>query len=160
MEFTNPSFLGLSFSISIRMNVRMHSYEHTHVLRTNTKLSTEEVALVYKNLWLVENTFRNIKDILKIRPIFLWSEARVRGHVFICFLAFLLTVALHHPAFGGISMGSKESLWTIIKDIRKVKAVKLRVKNEPYLVRTELKGMAYLAFKAVGLSFPLRVKPL
>lgn len=57
-------------------------------------------------------------------------------------------------------MGIKESLWTVIKDICKVKAVKLRVKNEPYLVRTELKGMAHLAFKAVGLSFPLRVKPL
>jgi len=57
--------------------MRMHSYKHTHVLRTNlktqnsgTKLSAQVVALTYpmdpvdKNLWLVKNTFRNIKDIL------------------------------------------------------------------------------------------------
>ncbi|MFQ5722509.1 MAG: IS1634 family transposase [Candidatus Aminicenantales bacterium] len=132
-------------------------YDGKYVLRTNTELSAEEVALAYKNLWLVENTFRNIKDILKIRPIFLWTEARVKGHVFICFLAFLLTVTLQKKL---LQIAIKESLWKILRDVGKVKAVLLRVKNEPYLVRTELKGTAHLAFKSVGLSPPPRVKPL
>jgi transposase len=74
-------------------------YDGKYVLRTNTELSAEEMALAFKNLWLVENTFRNIKDILKIRPIFLWTPARVRGHVFVCFLAFLLTVTLQKKNF-------------------------------------------------------------
>jgi len=148
---------GERFNLNYQKIEKEARYDGKYVLRTNTKLSTEEVALAYKHLWLVENTFRNIKDILKIRPIFLWSEARVRGHVFICFLAFLLTVTFQKKL---LSMEVKESLWTVIKDIRKVKAVKLWVKNESYLVRTELKGMAHLAFKAVGLSPPSRVKPL
>lgn len=132
-------------------------YDGKYVLRTNTELSAEEVALAYKNLWLVENTFRNLKDILKIRPIFLWTPARVRGHVFVCFLAFLLTVTLQKKL---LQMGIKESLWNILRDVRKMKAVLLRVKDEPYLVRTELRGLAHLSFKAVGLSPPARVKPL
>ena len=145
------------FSLNYQKIEKEARYDGKYVLRTNTELSAEEVALAYKNLWLVENTFRNIKDILKIRPIFLWTPARVRGHVFVCFLAFLLTVTLQKKL---LQVGTKESLWNILRDVRKVKAVLLRVKNEPYLVRTELKGMAHLAFKAVGLSPPSRVKPL
>ena len=101
-------------------------------------------------LWLVESAFRHIKDILKIRPIFLWTPARIRGHVFVCFLAFLLTVTLQKKL---LQLGIQESLWNIIRDVRKVK-------NDSYVVRTELKGMAHLAFKAVGLSPSARVKPL
>ena len=145
------------FSLNYQKIEKEARYDGKYVLKTNTELSAEEVALAYKNLWLVENTFRNLKDILKIRPIFLWNEARVRGHVFVCFLAFLLTVALQKKL---LQMEIKESLWNIIRDVRKVKAVLLWVKNESYLVRTELKGLAHLAFKAVGLSPPSRVKPL
>lgn len=145
------------FSLNYEKIDKEVRYDGKYVLRSNTELSAEEVALAYKNLWLVENTFRNLKDILKIRPIFLWTPARVKGHVFVCFLAFLLTVTLQKKL---LQIAIKESLWNILRDVRKVKAVLLRVKNEPYLVRTELKGMAHLAFKAVGLSPPSRVKPL
>ena len=145
------------FSLNYEKIEKEARYDGKYVLRTNTELKTQEVALAYKNLWLVENTFRNIKDILKIRPIFLWTPARVRGHVFVCFLAFLLTVTLQKKL---LLMGIKESLWDTLRDVRKMKAVLLRVKDESYLVRTELKGMAHLAFKAVGLSPPSRVKPL
>ena len=148
---------GKRFSLNYEKIDKEARYDGKYVLRSNTELSAEEVALAYKNLWLVENTFRNLKDILKIRPIFLWTSARVKGHVFVCFLAFLLTVTLQKKL---LQIAIKESLWNILRDVRKVKAVLLRVKNESYLVRTELKGMAHLAFKAVGLSPPSRVKPL
>lgn len=118
---------GEKFSLNYQKIEKEARYDGKYVLRTNTKLSAEEVALAYKNLWLVENTFRNIKDILKIRPIFLWTSARVRGHVFICFLAFLLTVTLQKKL---LQIGIKESLWNILRDVRKIKAVLLRVKNE------------------------------
>ncbi len=146
-----------TFSLNYEKIEKEARYDGKYVLRTNTELSAEEVALAYKNLWLVENTFRNLKDILKIRPVFLWTPARVRGHVFVCFLAFLLTVTLGKKL---LAIGIKESLWTVIKDVRGVKAIKLWLKNESYLVRTELKGTAHLAFKAVGLSPPARVKSL
>ena len=149
---------GKRFSLNYEKIDKEARYDGKYVLRSNTELSAEEVALAYKNLWLVENTFRNLKDILKIRPIFLWTSARVKGHVFVCFLAFLLTVTLQKKTSPNSNQG--ESLEHPKRRAGKVKAILLRVKNEPYLVRTELKGMAHLAFKAVGLSPPSRVKPL
>ena len=48
------------------------------------------MALAYKGLWQVEETFRTLKTPLELRPIYHWSESRVRGHVMVCFLAFIL----------------------------------------------------------------------
>ena len=38
----------------------------------------------------MERAFRELKDFLKIRPIFHYTDSRVRAHVFICILAYLL----------------------------------------------------------------------
>ena len=63
-----------------------------YVIRTSVsgeKLSATEVVETYKSLSLVEQAFRCIKMTdLKIRPIFHHLAARVRAHVFICFLAY------------------------------------------------------------------------
>ncbi len=63
-----------------------------YVIRTSVsrqKLAATEVVQTYKSLSHVEQAFRCIKTSdLKIRPIFHYLEARVRAHVFICFLAY------------------------------------------------------------------------
>ena len=41
----------------------------------------------YKSLQSVERRFRVMKDFLSLRPMFHWTEARVRGHVALCVLA-------------------------------------------------------------------------
>jgi transposase len=62
-------------------------------LKTNlsrAELPTPEVIRSYKELQEVERAFRELKDFLKIRPIFHYTDSRVRAHVFICVLAYLL----------------------------------------------------------------------
>ncbi len=60
------------------------------VLRTNTNLSADQVALKYKELWRVENIFRDVKSLLTTRPIFHQKDRAIRGHVFCSFLALVL----------------------------------------------------------------------
>jgi transposase len=57
---------------------------------TPQELSTQEVIRTYKGLCEIERAFRELKDALKIRPIFHWTDKRVRAHVMICVLAYLL----------------------------------------------------------------------
>ena len=62
-------------------------------LKTNIdekELPTPEVVRSYKQLQQVERAFRELKDFLKIRPIFHFTDSRVRAHVFVCVLAYLL----------------------------------------------------------------------
>ncbi|MCP4895528.1 MAG: IS1634 family transposase, partial [bacterium] len=60
------------------------------VLRTDTNLSSTDVALKYKDLLLVESIFRSMKSILETRPIYHKCDDTIRGHVFCSFLALLL----------------------------------------------------------------------
>jgi transposase len=61
------------------------------IISTNSQdLSKEALALGYKTLWEVENAFREVKDFIKVRPIYHRNDGRVKGHIFICFLAYLL----------------------------------------------------------------------
>ena len=53
-------------------------------------LLTEELIRQYKNLTGVERAFKEIKDFLRLRPIRHHENNRVRAHVFICVLSYLL----------------------------------------------------------------------
>jgi transposase len=68
-------------------------YDGKWVLRTNTDLPTAEVALKYKQLWMVEAIFRSAKSLLETRPIFHKCDDTIRGHVFCSFLALVQGIA-------------------------------------------------------------------
>ena len=53
-------------------------------------LSTEDVALGYKNLLEAERGFRDLKTTLELRPVFHRLEQRIRAHVLLSWLALLL----------------------------------------------------------------------
>jgi transposase len=129
-------------------------YDGKYVLLTDTDLPAEEVALAYKGLWQVEAAFRELKDQLELGPIYHWTEVRVRAHVCVCFLAFLLEVELGRRLK---ELGVEVSFREVLRDLGRVKAVRLEIKGKPYLVRTELTGHAYQAFRAAGVAVPPRV---
>ena len=60
-----------------------------YVVRTN--LDALAAVAAYKSLSQVEHAFRSLKTTrLDIRPVFVYSEEHVRGHVFLCLLAWYL----------------------------------------------------------------------
>ena len=65
-------------------------YDGKWVLKTNTTLTAQQIALKYKELWQVEQVFRDMKSILDTRPIFHKRDETIRGHVFCSFLALVL----------------------------------------------------------------------
>ena len=60
------------------------------VLQTDTDLDPAEVALKYKELWMVESLFRNIKSVLETRPVYHKCDATIRGHVLCSFLGLVV----------------------------------------------------------------------
>jgi hypothetical protein len=65
-------------------------FDGLFVLRTNTKLTALQVVLRYRNLLAVEDAFKTTKALLATRPIFHKTDAAIRGHVFVSFLALVL----------------------------------------------------------------------
>jgi len=63
------------------------------ILKTNlppSQCTAAEAVLSYKQLQQVERAFRELKDFLKIRPVYHYTEERVKAHVFLCVLAYLV----------------------------------------------------------------------
>jgi hypothetical protein len=63
-----------------------------YVIRTSLpkdKLDANAAVAAYKSLAHVERAFRSMKTVdLNVRPVFHYSEQRVRAHVFLCMLAY------------------------------------------------------------------------
>ena len=58
-------------------------------------LSVIEVVSIYKELSDVEKGFRQLKDVLAMRPIYHQVELRVKAHIFVAALALLIQRLLH-----------------------------------------------------------------
>jgi transposase len=62
-----------------------------YLLRTSDPhLSAQDIALGYKQLLEVERGWRDMKQILDLRPVYHRLEDRIRAHVILCWLALLL----------------------------------------------------------------------
>ena len=65
-----------------------------YIIRTSLEASdigAAEAVEAYKSLSQVERAFRSLKTAqLALRPVFVYSEDHVRGHVFLCLLAYYL----------------------------------------------------------------------
>jgi len=127
------------------------------VLTTDTVLPSDEVALAYKGLWRIEQAFRHLKSGLEVRPVFHWTADRVHSHVLVCFLALVLESALQRRL---TEQDPLLSYSQVRRDLDRFRAVAIDADGTRYLLRTELSGNAYAAFKAVGLRPPTHLQPL
>ena len=62
-----------------------------YLLRTSDpQLSAEDIAVGYKQLLEVERGWRDLKQVIDLRPVYHRKEERIRAHVILCWLALLL----------------------------------------------------------------------
>jgi len=62
-----------------------------YLLRTSDpKMTAEDIALGYKQLLEVERGWRDMKQVIDLRPVYHRKEERIRAHVVLCWLALLL----------------------------------------------------------------------
>lgn len=60
------------------------------------RLSKEEMVRLYFDKDVVEKAFHSIKGIIRLQPVRHWLADRVKAHVFICYLAYLLLSLLKY----------------------------------------------------------------
>ena len=66
-------------------------FDGYYAVETNDlSISPKEIISNYGMLWKIEESFRIMKSSMEVRPIFHWTEERIKGHFVVCFLSFLL----------------------------------------------------------------------
>jgi transposase len=121
-----------SFGFSRKENeiARYSVLDGCYVIASNVdgkQMSAQDVHCRYKDLKYVENAFRSMKvSDLFLRPVRHWSETRVRGHVFMCMLAYFVVwevkkrldpLLQRDPETNGCEAKSLRELWDTLKKI-------------------------------------------
>lgn len=60
------------------------------VSTSNMNLDAADVAMGYKQLFEIERVFRDMKNVLEIRPVYHRLDDRIRSHILICWMAMVL----------------------------------------------------------------------
>jgi hypothetical protein len=133
-------------------------YDGKYVLRTTTSLPAAEVAQAYKQLSAIERLWRELKDIVEVRPVFHhWKRDNVKGHIFVCFLALYVAAHLKHKlADAGLHLPWDD----VVRDLCQIRAITLRVQQDRFLMRSPFKGTAGKVFAAVGVKPPALAEAL
>lgn len=132
-------------------------YDGKWVLQSDMDdLSAEEVALKYKQLWLVEEMFRTAKTLLETRPIYHKCDDTIRGHVFCSFLALVLRKELQDRL---TAQGDKFEWADIVRDLEALERVEVDHQGKRFWLRSEARGTCAAVFRAASVAFPATVQP-
>jgi hypothetical protein len=126
-------------------------YDGQWVLRTNRPEPPEVIAGAYKQLWMVEESFRTMKSILETRPIYHKLDETIRGHVFCSFLALLLKRGLEQR------LEQKGASWEwseILRGLDNLQEVEAVFQGKHFVLRSQVIGEAHKACLAAGVALP------
>jgi transposase len=135
-----------------RMKVRAEQYlDGKYLLSTSDdSLSTQDVALGYKQLLEVERAFRTLKTTLDLRPLYHRKNERIEVHVFLCFLALLLV---------RIAERQTGQTWDQIRAIlERIHLGEFESQNGRILQRTELNSDQIKLLKVLKISSPAKIQ--
>lgn len=129
---------------------REKKYEGKYLVQTDqSDITPPNAVAYYKELNEVERGFRSLKDPIGMRPIWHHAERRVRAHVFVAALAFLLDRMLERKLRDAKSTLSSTSAWEALKTI---KLVQFRIDGELRSNVTPGSAHARHVLNALGLT--------
>jgi transposase len=118
------------------------------LVKTNVKeLKDEDVILAYKSLNKIEQSFKIIKDFLKIKPVYHRMPKRKKAHIFVCVLAFTMEVALE-KMLTGINISGKVAL----EYLSQVRLNELEIRKFYLKYPTGIKTIHREILKAIGIK--------
>ena len=109
-------------------------------------LSAEDIALGYKQLLEVERGWRDMKQVLDLRPVYHRREDRIRAHVVLCWLALLLVRVIET---------SCEETWPALRhELEKLRLGSFRGAAGSFSQRSEITGAQRAILKKLKLAEP------
>lgn len=106
-----------------------------YIIKTDVsskQMTRMQVVAAYKKLSLVDHAFRNLKTVqLEIRPVYHKLDDRIRGHVFLCMLAYYLQWHMEQrlaPLFAADGE-EKNRFWTLENVMERLKSLRREVRE-------------------------------
>jgi hypothetical protein len=143
------SVTGKRFEIDEEKVQREAQFDGIWVLQTDAPLTGVEVALKYKELWMVEAVFRYLKSVLETRPIYHKRNDTIRGHVFCSFLALVMLNELQVR----LEARGWYCEWERLKnDLDALEEITVPTAGKTFVIRSHTRGDAGKALQAAGVA--------
>jgi len=84
-----------------------------------------------------------------MRPIYHYVDRRIRAHVAVCFLAYVMEMAIRQ-ALGKNGVLSEKDYHAVMEDLRRLGVVEVTTRRDRYMMRPAHGGRAVEAFAAPG----------
>ena len=139
------------------------------VLTNVREKSACELMFNYKELWRIEDAFGELKGTLRARPVFHWTDERIKGHLVMCFIAYLCEAYLtrelrRRGSFlksRAVERGSIAprplTVVEAMKELSEVRAVPVQIKEKKIWIRTDIQGNATEIFRVAGVQIPKKL---
>jgi transposase len=131
--------------------------EGRYVIATGEKnIGLLEAVSWYKQLMEVERSFRHLKDVLALRPIYHRVKSRVQAHIFVAALALLVQRLLDRRLDdAGVALSAPQAL----QAVETIRVVNFKVDRKRRRGVSRPSGRAQQVLKAVGITDPAPPTP-
>ena len=121
-------------------------------IQTNCSFSSpDEILKIYHDLWKIEEAFRVLKSHIETRPIFHWTPKRIKGHITLCFIAFLLERTLELELKKNNISASPDKIREALNSLQ---VSELIIDKNIFLLRSKVQGLAYNILKSLKIPLP------
>ena len=148
---------GKTFEIDMGKLADEARYDGISVLRTNARITPLQAVIRYRDLLQVEALFRVAKASFDTRPIFHQSDAAIRGHVFVSFLALTLAKELTRLCQ---EKGLQPEWQPLLNDLDRLQEATIEKDGKVITTRTHVSGQVGNVFKATGIALPANISEL
>lgn len=129
-------------------------FDGISVLRTNAKITPLQAVIRYRDLLQVEALFRVAKASFDTRPIFHQSDAAIRGHVFVSFLALTLAKELTRLCE---ERGLRPEWQPLLNDLDRLQQATIEKDGKVITTRTHVTGDVGKVFKAAAIALTANI---
>ncbi|ABX31152.1 transposase IS4 family protein [Petrotoga mobilis SJ95] len=131
-------------------------YDGYYGIITNTQLNPKQILEQYHTLWKVEESFRTLKKYLETRPIFHWTQKRIKGHIVMSFVSYIMQRTLELELERNNIEYSHEKIREAIKNME---YIDIKTNEQRFAIRTNMNVLAQKILKILNIPIPKVVTP-
>jgi len=146
----------VDYTLDIEKIEKDEKYDGYYGIITNTQLNPKQILEQYHTLWKVEESFRTLKNYLETRPIFHWTQKRIKGHIVMSFVSYIMQRTLELELERSNIEYSHEKIREAIKNME---YIDIKNNEQHFAIRTNMNLLAQKILKVLNIPIPKVVTP-
>jgi len=157
---------SLKYEIDLKRIEEDKKYDGFYAIASSdTSIDALKAIEIHKNIYEVENSFRDVKSSLNIRPIYHFKKERIKGHIIVSFLSYFLLKNIEYRLKNSKKIqnylktnNETLSISKIVNAINSINIVRVNIKNKPIFIKLKHNALASKIIDLLKIKLPKNVE--